>query len=78
MITNDQLKVAIAYNSLTHHLEKVFKDLGTTSPGSYAAAKKRIDGIVQYAAGQSSEMALPTPEVYVSMLTTQADQTKEG
>ncbi len=79
MITDAQLNSAVETNSLANHLEKIYKELGSdASPGSYAAAKKRLDGIRQYAADQSSEWAVPTPSMYVSMMPTQADQTREG
>jgi hypothetical protein len=80
MITDAQLQEAVAYNSLSNHLETIYKDFGAdVSPGSYDMSKKRLSWIVQFAADQSFEMGImPIPDMYVSMLTTQATQTKEG
>jgi hypothetical protein len=79
MITDEQLREAVAYNSLPNHLEKIYKELGADiSPGSYERSKKRLSGIVQFAADQSFEMGVAFPDMHVGMLSTQAMQTKEG
>jgi len=82
MITNDQLREAVSYSSLTNHFEKVLSEqpASDSAPDSeaYRGAKKRLDGILQYAADQSAEMAIARPDLYVGMLPTQALQTREG
>jgi hypothetical protein len=78
MITDDQLREAVAVNSLPNHLEKIFSAFTTSDPPAYAAAKQRLAGILQHAESQSGEMGITHPVMYVSGLTTQAAQTREG
>jgi hypothetical protein len=78
MITNDQLNSALAANSLANHLEKIFSEFFTSDSEAYAAARKRLDGIMRHAESESAEMVGAMPDMYVSMLGTQAAQTSEG
>jgi hypothetical protein len=78
MITSDQLKSAVAVNSLPNHLEKIFREFSTSDPEAYAAAKKRLGDIQQHAESQAAEMGVPSPVMYVSGLKTQAAQTADG
>jgi len=59
MITDAQLQEAVAYNSLSNHLETIYKDFGAdVSPGSYDMSKSASAGLVQFAADQSFEMGI--------------------
>lgn len=48
-------------------LKKLFSEFSTVDLEADAAAKKRVDEIVKYAASTSAEMTIATPEMYVSM-----------
>jgi hypothetical protein len=78
MITDAQLNEAIAYNSPSIHLEKIFHDFSAPDPEAYAAAKKRLDGVVRHTESQAAEMGIASPVMYVTAINTQAAQTREG
>jgi len=78
LITNDQLSSAVVVNSPSNHLEKLFREFTNTTPEAYAEAKTRLAGILRHAQSQSAEMGVASPVMYVSMMKTQATQTREG
>jgi hypothetical protein len=78
MITDDQLRSAVATNSLANHLEKIFSEFSAPDPEAYASAKNRLTGILTYAEAHAAEMGIAVPHMYVSAVATQAAQTSEG
>lgn len=78
MITDAQLNEAVAYNSPSIHLEKIFREFSAPDPEAYAAAKKRLDGIERHTESQAAEMQIASPTLYVTAINTQAAQTREG
>lgn len=78
MITDSQLSEAIVRNSPAIHLEKVFSTFSAPDPEAYAAAKNRLDGIMRHTESQAAEMGVARPVMYISMLNTQAVETREG
>ena len=76
MITNDQLQSAVSAHSLANSLETLHKQMGDTP--EFDGARRRLADIMQSAKDEAVEMGIATPDMYVSMLTTQAAQTREG
>jgi hypothetical protein len=78
MITDEQLHSAAVVNSPENHLDQIFKKFTTSDPPALAGAKQRLATIEQFLKQKSAEMTIPVPTVYISGLTTDAQQTLEG
>ena len=78
MITDAELNMALARNSLSFHLEKIFSEFSAPDPEAHAAARNRLTGIVRHAELQAEEMGVASPPMYVSAIGTQAVETREG